>query len=48
MLTPNISNSKTCEILKKKGFTFNGVSLIISSCEDLEVTMMINDDVNNR
>ena len=46
-----MSNSKNCEILKKnlkKGFDFNGVSLIISTCEDLGVTMMINDDVNNR
>ena len=46
-----MSNSKNCEILKtnlKKGFNFNGVSLIISTCEDLGVTMMINDDVNNR
>ena len=46
-----MSNSKNCEILKKnlkKEFNFNGVSLIISTCEDLGVTMMINDDVNNR
>ena len=44
-----MSNSKNCKILKKKKwFNFNGVSLIISTREDLEVTMMINDDVNNR
>ena len=46
-----MSNSKNCEILKKnlkKVFNFNGVSLIISTCEDLGVTMMVNDDVNNR
>ena len=51
MLTPNnVKQQKLWNTKKKlkKGFNFNGVSLIISTCEDLGVTMMINDDVNNR
>ena len=48
MLTPNNVKQQKLWNTKKKGFTFNGVSLIIFTCEDLEVTMMIHDDVNNR
>ena len=53
-----MSNSKIVKYWKKRkkerkkerknGFNFIVVSLIFSACEDLEVTVMIKDDVNNR